>query len=100
PASYPLSLHVALPISMVTFDVAGGEEECFRFLDALQLIRHAVSLGGTESIVSQPWNASHSNIPPEERLALGIKPGTVRMSVGLEAVGDLVADLSAALDAA
>lgn len=88
------------PGAMVTFDVAGGEEECFRFLDALRLIRHAVSLGGTESIVSQPWNASHSNIPPEERLALGIKPGTVRMSVGLEAAGDLIADLSAALDAA
>lgn len=88
------------PGAMVTFDVAGGEEACFRFLDALELIRHAVSLGGTETIVSQPWNSSHFNIPGDEKLALGIKPATVRMSVGLESADDLIADLSQALDAA
>ena len=87
------------PGAMVTFDIDGDEEDCFRFLDALRLIRHAVSLGGTETIVSQPWNASHFNIPAEEKLALGIKPGTVRMSVGLEAQDDLIADLAAALGA-
>ncbi len=85
------------PGAMVTFDVAGGEAECFRFLDALELIRHAVSLGGTETIVSQPWNASHFSIPPDEKLSLGIGPSTVRMSIGLEAAADLIADLSAAL---
>lgn len=88
------------PGAMVTFDVAGGEEECFRFLDALQLIRHAVSLGGTETIVSQPWNASHFSIPDEEKLAQGISPSTVRMSIGLESPSDLITDLSAALDRA
>lgn len=85
------------PGAMVTFDVVGEEEECFRFLDALELIRHAVSLGGTETIVSQPWNASHFSISSEEKLSLGISPTTVRMSVGLESPSDLITDLSAAL---
>lgn len=88
------------PGAMVTFDVAGGEEEVFRFLDSLRVIRHAVSLGGTETIVSLPWYASHANIPAEERLALGIAQSTVRMSVGLEAADDLIADLSQALERA
>ncbi len=88
------------PGAMVTFDVAGGEDECFRFLDALELIRHAVSLGGTETIVSQPWNASHFSIPAEEKVSLGIAPSTVRMSVGLESPSDLITDLASALDQA
>lgn len=86
------------PGAMITFEVPGGEDGCFRFLDALRLIRHAVSLGGTETIVSHPWYASHYSFPPEEKLALGITPGAVRLSVGVEAPEDLIADLAQALD--
>lgn len=86
------------PGAMITFEVPGGEEGCFRFLDSLRLIRHAVSLGGTESIVSHPWYASHFSFAAEEKLALGITPGAVRFSVGVEAVEDLMADLASALE--
>lgn len=86
------------PGAMITFEVVGGEEGCFRFLDALGVIRQAVSLGGTESIVSHPWTSSHFLLGDEEKLALGITPGAARLSVGVESPDDLIGDLGQALD--
>ncbi|MGC9308122.1 MAG: PLP-dependent transferase, partial [Thermoplasmatota archaeon] len=59
----------------------------------------ATSLGGVETLVSMPYNTSHSYLSDEERAAIGIKPGTIRLSVGVEHVDDLIEDLSQALDA-
>ena len=88
------------PGAMVSFEVLGGEEGAFRFLDALELVRLAVSLGGTESLASHPWTTSHAASSPEEKLDLGITPGMIRLSVGIEAPQDLIADLDRALRAA
>jgi methionine-gamma-lyase len=87
------------PGAMISFDVAGGEEAAFRFLNAMKVVRLAVSLGGTESLAMHPWSTSHAQIPPEENMAAGITPGLVRLSIGVEAVEDLIQDLGTALDA-
>ena len=68
-------------------------------LDALQVIKLAVSLGGTESLISHPASTTHSGVPKQTRDRLGINDGLIRISVGIEDAGDLIADLSAALDA-
>ena len=81
------------------FTVKGGEAEAFRMLDALQVIKLAVSLGGTESLISHPASTTHSGVPKHTRDRLGITDGLIRVSVGIEDAADLIADLSAALDA-
>jgi methionine-gamma-lyase len=87
------------PGSTFGFTVKGGEAEAFRLLDALQVIKLAVSLGGTESLISHPASTTHSGVPKQTRDRLGITDGLIRISVGIEDAGDLIADLSAALDA-
>lgn len=83
--------------STFSFDVGTVREAAFRFLDALQLIKLAVSLGGTESLILHPVSTSHSNIDPARREALGFTEGMVRLSVGLEDPDDLIDDLEQAL---
>ncbi|NKC33211.1 O-succinylhomoserine sulfhydrylase [Falsiroseomonas selenitidurans] len=85
--------------SLVTFDVKGGKEAAFRFLDALQLIDVSNNLGDAKSLVTHPATTTHMRVGAEERARLGITDGTIRLSVGLEDVADLIADLSEALDA-
>ncbi len=81
------------------FAVKGGEAEAFRLLDALQVIKLAVSLGGTETLISHPASTTHSGVARQTRDRLGISDGLIRISVGIEDAGDLIADLGAALDA-
>src|SRR6266403_4684662 len=81
------------------FTVKGGEAEAFRLLDALQVIKLAVSLGGTESLISHPASTTHSGLPKATRDRIGITDALIRLSVGIEDSGDLIADLGAALDA-
>lgn len=85
--------------SMISFEVRGGEAEAFRFLDSLRLIRLAVSLGGTESLAEHPASMTHCDVDPAERATLGINENLIRLSVGVEDAGDLVADLDSALAA-
>ena len=84
-----------------TFSVRlkGGEPECFRMLDRLQVLRMAVSLGGTETLICHPATTTHYAVPRASREASGIDDGTLRLSVGLEHPDDLIADLERALDA-
>jgi methionine-gamma-lyase len=86
------------PGAMFSFFVKGGEAEAFRVLDALQLVKLAVSLGGTESLVSHPASMTHSDIEPARRAELGIDENMIRVSVGIEHPDDLIADFSQALD--
>lgn len=81
------------------FSVKGGEAEAFRMLDALQVIKLAVSLGGTETLISHPASTTHSGLSKETRDRIGITDALIRISVGIEDAGDLIADLEAALDA-
>ena len=87
------------PGAMIAFELVGaGEPEVFKFLNAIELIKLAVSLGGTESLIEHPASMTHADVPEEERLAIGIAPALVRLSVGIEHPDDLIRALSNALD--
>jgi methionine-gamma-lyase len=81
------------------FAVKGGEAEAFRLLDGLQVIKLAVSLGGTETLISHPASTTHSGLTKETRDRIGINDALIRISVGIEDAGDLIADLDKALHA-
>ncbi|MBI5622729.1 MAG: cystathionine gamma-synthase [Elusimicrobia bacterium] len=85
---------------MVTFRLEGGRAEADAFFRALKVFSYAESLGGVESLAAHPATMTHASFPAEAREARGITEATVRLSVGIEDVSDLVADLDAALAAA
>lgn len=82
---------------MVSFEIEGGLEAARSFLRRLEVFSLAESLGGVESLACHPATMTHAAIPEAERLARGITPGLVRLSVGIEDVEDLLADLEGAL---
>jgi methionine-gamma-lyase len=83
--------------STFSFEVDGGEADAFAVLNALKVIKLAVSLGGTETLASHPAAMTHSDVPPESRKRLGITESLIRLSVGVENPDDLIADLEQAL---
>jgi methionine-gamma-lyase len=85
--------------STFSFHLHGNEAEAFRMLDKLRLLKLAVSLGGSETLICHSASTTHFALTPEQRLAGGITDGTIRLSVGLEHVDDLIADLAQALEA-
>jgi len=85
------------PGAMIAFEVIGGKEEAFRFLNAMSLVHLAVSLGGTETLASHPWTMSHSTMASQDKKLIGVTPGLIRLSIGVEAPADLIADLEQAL---
>ena len=82
---------------MVTIFLKGGEAEARRFLERCELFTLAESLGGVESLIEHPGIMTHASVPPETRKSLGISDSLVRLSVGIEDVADLRADLEQAL---
>ena len=86
-----------LPGGLIAFDLAGGLEAGASFLDRLQLLQRATSLGGPETLVTHPASTTHVGLLPDELAAAGIEDGTIRISCGLEHADDLIADLSQAL---
>lgn len=82
---------------MMAVELAAGGDGTARFLDNLRLVTHAPSLGGVDTLVSEPRYTSHAHMTPEERAAIGIPDGFLRFSVGIEDVGDLIADFEQAL---
>ncbi len=87
------------PGSLIAFELDGGEPRAFRFLNNLKLVKLAVSLGGTESLAEHPATMTHADVPPEAQRSMGITPGMVRLSVGVEHYQDIIADLRQALEA-
>ena len=85
--------------STFSFHLHGGEAEAFRMLDRLMLLKLAVSLGGSETLICHSASTTHYAVASEQRAAGGITDGTIRLSVGLEHVDDLIADLRQALEA-
>jgi methionine-gamma-lyase len=83
--------------STFSFDIAGGEPAAFRFLNALKIMKLAVSLGGTESLASHPASTTHSGVPVALRDRIGVLPSTIRLSIGIEHNADLVLDIEQAL---
>lgn len=104
PADHPdLPLHKNQNLSAgstFSFEVKGGETAAFRVLDRLQVIKLAISLGGTETLATHPASMTHSGMPAEELARYSIRPGLIRISIGIEDPDDLIADLAQALDAA
>jgi cystathionine beta-lyase/cystathionine gamma-synthase len=84
---------------MMSFELRGGVEAAEKFIDHLTLPISAPSLGGVESLITRPAKTSHSGMPRAERERAGISEGLIRLSVGLEATEDLIADFARALDA-
>ncbi len=83
---------------IVCFDLKGGLESGRKFLDSLKMLSLTANLGDTRSIASHPASTTHAKLTEEERLATGITPGLIRISVGLEHVDDILADILQALD--
>jgi methionine-gamma-lyase len=86
--------------STFSFDIKGGQAASFKFLNALQIFKLAVSLGGTESLASHPATMTHSGVPADVRQRIGVLESTIRLSIGIEHPDDLIADLTQSLDAA
>ncbi len=86
------------PGAMLSFEIKGGEAEAFRFLNHLQLIKLAVSLGSTESLAEHPKTMTHADVDPADKEVIGITDNLVRLSVGVENPDDLIWDIGQALD--
>jgi methionine-gamma-lyase len=86
--------------STFSFDIVGGQTAAFKFLNALQIFKLAVSLGGTESLASLPASMTHSGVPVEVRQKIGVLDSTIRLSIGIEHPSDLIADIAQALNTA
>ncbi|EGT5653475.1 PLP-dependent aspartate aminotransferase family protein [Cronobacter sakazakii] len=90
---------MALSGGMISIVVRGDDQRAAQVIKKLRLFTLAESLGGVESLVSQPFSMTHASIPLEQRLANGITPQLIRLSVGIEDAEDLLADLEQALEA-
>jgi methionine-gamma-lyase len=86
------------PGSTFAFDVSGGEREAFALLDHLQIMKLAVSLGGTETLISHPASMTHSGVARELREEIGLSDALIRISIGIENVEDLISDLAQGLE--
>ena len=83
--------------TLVTFEVAGGKEGAFKFMNALDIIKISNNLGDAKSIATHPATTTHSRLPQDQKDVLGITPGLIRLSVGLEDEDDLIDELKRAL---
>lgn len=98
-AQYGLaSRQMKRPGGMISFEIKGTREEAQRFMDRCRLIRIAVSLGDSETLVQHPATMTHAVVPEQERIKMGITDNLIRLSIGLEAWEDIWEDLSQALD--
>jgi O-succinylhomoserine sulfhydrylase len=84
--------------TVVSFDLGGGKDAAFAFLDRLRLVDISNNLGDSKSLITHPATTTHQRLQPAERAALGVGDGLVRLSVGLEDVKDIKSDLSQALE--
>ena len=85
---------------LLGFELAGGADAGRRFIDALQLFYHVANIGDARSLAIHPASTTHSQLSAEEQLATGVSAGYVRLSIGLEHISDILADIDQALDAA
>ena len=82
---------------LVTFEVKGGLDQGRKFLNSLKMISHTPNLGDTRTIAVHPASTTHSKLTDEERAAVGIMPGLIRIAVGLETIDDIIADVTQAM---
>jgi O-acetylhomoserine (thiol)-lyase len=85
---------------LVGFELEGGADAGKRFINALKMFYHVANIGDARSLAIHPASTTHSQLSPEEQLTTGVSPGYIRLSVGIEHIDDILADLTQALDAA
>ncbi len=86
--------------ALLSFELAGGRDAGRRLVESMKLFKHVVNIGDVRSIVTHPASTTHSQLTPEQQLESGIAPGLVRLSIGIEHVDDLIADLDQAINIA
>jgi O-succinylhomoserine sulfhydrylase len=84
--------------TLVSFELKGGKDAAFKFMNALKIIKISNNLGDAKSIITHPATTTHQRLPAAQKQSLGITPGLVRLSIGLEDTDDLIADLFAAFE--
>jgi O-acetylhomoserine (thiol)-lyase len=84
---------------LVGFELRGGRQAGAQFIDALKMFYHVANIGDARSLAIHPASTTHSQLSPADQLASGVTPGYVRLSVGIEHVDDILADLNQALAA-
>ena len=85
--------------SIFTFEIKGGQEEAHRFIDNLEIFSLLANVADVKSLVIHPATTTHSQLSPEELLDQGIKPSTIRLSIGTEHIDDIIADLEKGFEA-
>ena len=88
------------PGAVLSFELKGGVDAGKKFVESLKLFSHVANIGDVRSLVIHPASTTHSQLTPEQQLTSGVTPGLIRLSVGLESVEDLLADLETAFEAA
>jgi O-acetylhomoserine (thiol)-lyase len=86
--------------SLMTFGVKGGFEQGVKCFDALRLFKRMVNMGDAKSLSCHPASTTHRQLTPEEQAKAGVTPEMIRLSVGIEHIDDIIADLAQALDKA
>jgi len=86
------------PSALLSFEIEGGQEAAVRFYDRLGLFTRLVNIGDTKSLAAHPATTTHRQLTPQEQLAAGVTPGTMRLCVGIEHLDDILADLDQALE--
>ena len=86
--------------AIVAFEIKGGVEAGRRFVDALELHSHVANIGDVRSLVIHPASTTHSQMTEQEQVSTGVEPGLVRLSVGIETLDDIIADLEQGFAAA
>ena len=84
--------------ALLGFELAGGAEAGQRFIDALQMLYHVANIGDARSLAIHPASTTHSQLSAEDQMASGVTPGYVRLSIGIEHIDDILADLAQALN--
>jgi O-acetylhomoserine (thiol)-lyase len=84
--------------ALIGIEIKGGVEAGRQFIDSLQLVYHVANIGDTRTLAIHPASTTHSQLPPEDQLSAGVTPGYVRLSVGIENIADIIADIDQALD--
>lgn len=86
--------------SIFTFEIKGGQEEAWKFIDSLEIFSLLANVADVKSLAIHPYTTTHSQLSPKELADQHITPATVRLSIGTEHIDDIIADLSQALDKA
>jgi O-acetylhomoserine (thiol)-lyase len=84
---------------LLGFELVGGKEAGLKFINALKMFYHVANLGDARSLAIHPASTTHSQLSDEEQISTGVTPGYVRLSIGIEHVDDIIADIQQALDA-